>query len=199
MAALSGEEAEAAVKEDYSELFLNPIDSQIRREMKKYEKFGIILERLKIETRDNWRHVELKLSCKNVADLQKMSFFSQYGFSLSKDEEGNYSFFRERETANADSSANLPDATTLKMMAPVLEGFNAVFRVNTPGKVLKTNAHIKTLRNVSWEFNYDRDPNTIMALQNQQFKIVFEGKTADGKAFTLPEVIQKRAAPQKAK
>lgn len=197
MAALSGEESISP--DDRMELFLNPAEDSLRREIRKHEKLGVTVERLKVESRDNWRHVQLKVACKSLADLAKTDIFAQYGFSLSRDSDGNYTLFRDRESRNADSAAGMVDPATLKLMTPVLEGFNAIFRVNTPGKILQANAHTKSIRSVSWEFSFDKDPNAITALQDQQFKIVFDGKGADGKAFSLSPFNQKTSVPPKAK
>ena len=196
MAVLSGDEP--ASRSDRSDLFLIPVEDKIRREIGKYEKQGVHIERLKVQARDNWRHVDLKLSCASLANLAKTDLFSQYGFSLSKGADGNYTFVRDRESGNDASSENLPDAETLKLLTPVIEGFKATFRINTPGKILKTNAHTKTARNATWEFNFDRNPNAITALQDQQFSVVFEGKGEDGKSFSLPEVTRKPPAVPKA-
>jgi len=197
MAVLSGEESQA--RNDHSELFLNPIEQNIRREIQKYEKFGVRIERLKVQAHDNWRQVDLKISCRNLAEMAKTDLFSQYGFSLSKDSDGNYTFFRDRENSNEASSANLPDAETLKMMTPVLQGFKAVFRINTPGKILKTNAHVTDPYNALWAFDFDRSPDAIVALQDQQFSAVFEGKDKDGQKFSLPNLSRRYPAPSRVK
>ena len=197
MAALSGDAPSS--QDDRMELFLNPVEDQIRRELKKYEKLGVTVDRLKVEERDNWRHVELRVSCKSLADLARTDFFPQYGFSLSRDPNGSYTFFRDRESGNENSPVSMMDPATLKLMTPVLEGFDVIFKINVPGQVLQSNAHVKTARGVSWEFSFDKNPNAVVALQEQQFKIVFEGKGSDGKAFSLPEVSQKAVVRAKAK
>lgn len=197
LAYLSGEEPAAA--DPWSGLFLNPVEDQLRRELKKYEKLGIVVDRLKVEARDNWRHVQLKVTCKSLADLARTDFFPEYGFSLSKDADGAYVFFRDRENRDGASSGSIPDPETLKLMTPVLGGFNTVFKVNTPGRITKSNAHAKSLYGAAWEFSYDKDPNAVTRLQDQQFKITFEGKGSDGKSLNLPAVSQRRAAAPKAK
>lgn len=197
MATLSGEPSISP--DDRMELFLNPVEDSMRREIKKYERQGVSIERLKVETRDNWRHVQMKVACKSLTDLAKTDLFAQYGFSLSRDSDGNYTIFRDRESRNADSSAGMVDPATLKLMTPVLEGFSAIFRINTPGRILQANAHTKSIRSVSWEFSFDKDPNAVVALQDQQFKIVFEGRGADGKPLALSPFNPTMAVPAKAK
>jgi len=190
MAALAGEEP--APQDARLELFLNPVEDQIRRELKQYEQFGITVDRLRVDARDNWRHVQLKATCKNLNDLAKADFFDNCGFSLSKDKSGNYVLFRNPASGN-ETSAGLSDPETLKLMTPILEGFTTTFKIATPGKILQSTAHTKSAYSASWEFNFNKDPSAINKLQDQQFKIVFESKTLEGKSYKLPEIFQKKA------
>jgi hypothetical protein len=193
MAALTGDEPVA--QDDRLELFLNPAEDQIRRRLKPYEKLGITVDRLRVETRDNWRHVQLKATCKNLTDLAKADFFADCGFSLSRDKDGNYTLVRDPESQN-ETPAGLPDPETLKLMTPILDGFSTTFKIATPGKIIRTNAHSKSAYAVSWEFNFNKDPSAINKLQDQQFKVVFEGKTLEGKSYSLPAISQKKPGVQ---
>ena len=191
MAALSGD---TTVSPDpYSKIFLNPAEEQLRRELKKYEKFGLSIERLKVDTRDGWRQVQVRVRCKNLADLAKTDIFRTYGFSLTKDPEANYVLFRDRESAG-DASTDVPDPETLKLMTPVLDGFKIVLKINTPGRIIKANSHLRSTHGATWEYDFNRNPNAINQLQDQQFNVVFQGRTAEGKSLSLPEISQKPPA-----
>lgn len=183
MAMAAGETAPVTDEDRHMGLVVSPVEDQIRREIKKYAEYGITLESLTVESRNAWRHVQLKVLFKNLADVAKTDFFPQYGFSLSRNSDGNYVFFRASENKDYNNSVNLIDPETVNLLMPILAGFRIHTKINTPGKILETNAHRKSLYSAVWSFDFDSDPDSFWALQNQDMKIVF-----DGEGLNLPEI-----------
>lgn len=172
MALLEGTSAE----KQPDEIFLDPVESEVRSFFKKYESKGIALDRLKVTPKEgNWRLVSMKLSCKSLADAARSDLFAWYGFDLQPQGDGKLRFFRPAESKSASMTAIDPDA--MKIMTPLCEGFRAAFRLNVPGKILESNAHQAALRSAVWTFDQDRDQRALLALQSQDFSALFE---ADG-------------------
>jgi hypothetical protein len=69
------------------------------------------------------------------------------------------------------------------MLTPLLNGFLVSFTVNSPTKILRTTAPITGAYSASWRFDFSRDPNALIAMQNQRFQLVIEGE-----GITLPKV-----------
>ena len=61
-------------------------------------------------------------------------------------------------------------------MAQLMEGFRAVIRVRTPGRILETNAPEKTDNSATWTFDLEKDPQALQKIQRLAPRIVFEGK-----------------------
>jgi len=181
-----GESATEGVDERFIAVFLNPAEGGIRREIKKYAGLGIALDKLEIKIRESSRYVHMKLSFKNLANVAKADFFRENGFSLSKNSDGNYVLLREagNKPENEPTSLLAPDA--MKLLTPILAGFNVAVNVSVPGKILKTNAHKSAAYSATWNFNEDRDPNAFTTLQNQRFSITF-----DGRGLNLPQIVLK--------
>jgi len=183
MAMAAGETAPATDEDRHVSLLLSPTEDQIRREIKKYAEYGITVESLTVESKNAWRHVQLKVLFKNLADVAQTDFFPQYGFSLSRNSNGDYVFFRANENKDYSTSMDLIDPETVSLLMPILAGFKIHTKINTPGRILKTNAHRKSLYSAVWSFDVDSDPDSLCALQNQDMKIVFDGEGLD-----LPEI-----------
>jgi hypothetical protein len=158
-----------------ADMFLAPDEVQLRKEFKRHESSGITVEQLRVRSHDNWRHVQLKLSFKKLADAARSELFNDCGFTLAKSAKGNFILFRDK----ADQADMLPassDPATAKALAPLLQGLRIDIKVVVPGTILQSNAHRASPNTANWVFDYDQDANALINLQKQQFKIHFEGK-----------------------
>jgi hypothetical protein len=155
-----------------SQVFLRPSEDEIKREIAKYAKNGLKLDSLKVTTKDGWRTVKMRVSFKDLGSIAKADFYADAGFSISRNSAGNYTMQREASGHNA----YLLSPDMMLLLKPIMTGFNVVINVAVPGKILQTNAHRTTGNTATWSYNFDRAPDALSALQNQQFTIVFEGK-----------------------
>lgn len=185
MDAVTGQAYTPAIEDTFQRLFLDPSEDQIKKFLKKYEQFGITIETLKIESRNASRNVTLKLAFTDLARAARADFFPRHGFNLSQTANGTYTFLRTPERDDGGYQIQNLGTDTAGLLAPVMNGFRVALKVNTPGKIIETNASRKTLYNAAWIFDFDKDSNAIKTLQNQTMKIVF-----DGRGIQLPELRQ---------
>lgn len=171
----------------FTRMFLNPDEATLRREFKTYERYGVTIDSLKVQTKGGWRQVALRLAFKDIAQLQKADFFRDYGFSLVKNAGGNYVFVREAASRTRKASDLPLPPETIRLLAPILAGLSLDFNVSVPGRIVTTSAHRQTQNTATWSYRFDKDPNAFVAVQRQQFNVLFEGK-----GLTLPDVRQKQ-------
>jgi hypothetical protein len=196
MRKLQSQLARVAGKEDkddevtrYAYLFLMPREEALRRECERYADLGIEIEKLDVSTRGAWRNVNLKLVFKRIDALPKTPVFKYIGFSLVRNKYGQYVFHRVSEPDPAFNPPNLNDPAVLKSVSPILGGFRVSIRLNTPGRILKTNAPRRSSRACVWVYDFARDPMAVAEIQRGRLVTVFDGSGLD-----LPEFRQVRPA-----
>jgi hypothetical protein len=186
MAKASGETPRPR-EQDVLLLFLNPTEDRIRQEFRKFESMGVKIENLKVDAREAARQVELKVSFKDLASFAQTAFFTEYGFSLSKTADGNYRFSRTTSEADAAAVATLGDPETVKQVTPMLAGFAVTLTLRTPTPIIEANTPRRGLKDATWIYNFDKDPASFVAFQNQNLDVVFRGE-----GLNLPEVKQRQ-------
>ena len=178
LAIVSGDPSDVAAKDDLSALFMDPVEDSMRKRLKGYEKFGITAPTVRVESRNAGRYVTLKLLFDNLANAAKADFFQEHGFFLSKNAKGNYLLNRPAEAPDGSTSMDFSDPESVKLLTPLLGGFKVVIKVNTPTKILDSNATEKAARSATWSFDFDKDPKAVLALQRQAFTVLFDGTGA---------------------
>ena len=183
MARAANEAGPATPRKDYIDMFLYDSDEQIRKELGTLKKYGITVTRLKVEGREARRQMELALQFQNLADVAKTDFFKEYGFSLTKNKDGDYVLQRPPPVREKVDMPDLTKTENARLITPLLAGFFVQVKVNTPSRILRTNAHNKSTRTAVWTFDYDNKPDAFMAVQTEGLGIVFEGK-----GLKIPEI-----------
>ena len=160
-------------------------DDDVRNDFKEFERDGVVLQSLKTETRGGWKHRRMVVGFKSLAGLSKAGFLADRNISLAKDAQGNYVFIQQ-----AGPEGNLPPelaaltgTSANSLFSGMMEGFKAVIRVKTPGRILETNAPEKSERQAGWVFDLERDPEALQKVQEASLRIVFEGKGLDIPTF----------------
>jgi len=171
----------------------NPFDfdeETIREGFKELEKDGIKLESVKSETKDAWKYMDITFSFKDLNALAETEFFKGSSLSLTKNDEGNYVLVQESGDMtgmNPGGDAEMDpemQKMMMKQMAPMFAGMRVAMTINTPGKIIETNASEKKGDDsASWIYDVDKDPDCILDMQKSTVRIVFEGKGID-----LPEI-----------
>jgi hypothetical protein len=185
MAAAAGE-AETEIKEnELAYLLLDPTKEGLEQEINKYRKYGVTTEELKVESRNARKYVTLKLRFKNLAEFAKSDVFQTYGFSLNKNTQGDYVLDRPASFAAGAAETDFSSPEMVRLLTPMLGGFNVIVKVRPPGGILKTNAHRSSQYMATWSFDFDRDSNALMALQKQRMVILFDGRGLDLPKITV--------------
>jgi len=197
--AVSGESLGVPASKDLTTLLFNPTQAALESKLKEYEPLGISVEKLEVKSREARRQVSIKLAFKNIREAARADVFQEYGFSLLRRPDGNYLIYRG--SASPQPGATRPsDPETERLLTPFLEGLSLSFTVHTPGKILATTAPIKGPYSATWLFEFNRDPNVLLTLQNQTFSILFEGEGLKLPTFSVPQQNSQKvsAAPNSA-
>lgn len=173
---VSGRQPAVLLKDPDMMLFLRPEEDKIRKRLAVYQKNGITIDRLRVNSNNSIRNVDLRLKFLNITDVARADFFPDAGFSLYKNDKGNYIFLRKSMSESGRGKTTLLNPDMQKLAAPVTEGFSVSIKVHTPGRVLESNAHDKGVASATWTFDQERDPAAFQKLQNQEFAILIEGK-----------------------
>jgi hypothetical protein len=157
-------------------------EKDIRQDFKDYEKYGVILQSVKIESKNGWKYQHLEVHFESLDGLAQTPLMSDHEISLRRTAEGHYEFL---QTA---TEMMPPDATQSVQMQEMMKGFKAALRIRTPGAILESNAPEHSEREAAWVFDLDKDPEAIKKAENVTIRIVF-----DGKGLNIPE-FQKSSA-----
>ncbi len=176
----------------YVYMFLNPNEKEIRKELESYAEYGVKIKKLQVNTRNAWRHVDLKVTFDDLKKLSQIPAFGYMGFSLVKNKNGNYVFYRANTPDKNIKQPDLTNDTILRQLSPILSGFNFTFILRTPGTVLRTNADRKSTFASMWSFDFDKDPQSIAKLQRNKFITIFSSSGID-----IPEIRVNNNSQQK--
>ena len=184
--AMAAEESVADDEETrYAYMFLMPDEDQIRRECERYARHGITVDNLKIETRNAWRHVDMKILFTNLKGLAATDVFKYVGFALAKNSDGNYVFYRAAEPKQGFNPPDCEDPTVVRMLSPILGGFRVNLILKTPGRIVRTNASRKSGYTSIWTYDFERDPAAVVKIQTHRLITIFDSSGLD-----LPEIRQ---------
>lgn len=166
-------------------VFLDPNEADIRKQIEPFADSGVSIRSIRQESRAASRHVELQLDIANIGMLADNPFFKKHGFSLHKNEAGQYVWSRPPHIDEGGMIVPPPNARDLEQIAPFLAGFKTVIKITPPGRIVSTTASRTTLQTAIWEFDFNRQPTAVQTLLRQNFYIVFDAPQAN-----LPELRQ---------
>lgn len=160
-------------------------DEDIRNDFKEFERDGVTLRSLRTEARNGWRSRRLLIGFKSLSGLAKAGFLGDRNISLARNPQGNYVFTQQvgREGNLPPELAAFTEESADSLFSGMMQGFKAVIRVRTPGRILETNAPEKSDRQAGWTFDLERDPEALQKVQEASLRIVFEGKGLDIPTF----------------
>lgn len=159
----------------YLGLLLNPSENRIRQKVTSYKIDGLALKEVKVKSRDGSREVTMVLTFKRITDLAQADFFAEQGFALTRLPTGNYRLTRKGTGVPAQSPVDLNDPQVVRMLTPVLGGFEATVGVKTPGRILKANTTRRSRQQAVWTFDFDRDPTAFRDFYSKPLILIFEG------------------------
>lgn len=164
------------VKEDVD--WLTAFDEAvIRREWDKVAQEGVKLDRVVTESTNGWRLMTADIQFVDLQKLFDCGMIRDCHVSLTRGPDGQYGF--QQSLTLAKSMKSLPPGIDLKTMGPMLammmQDFNAVFRVEAPGRIIRSNADRTEGRKAIWEMN-GKQADVISRLQDLDLRMMFEGK-----------------------
>jgi len=173
------------VPDGFDRYLFDPVDNDLRALLRSYASYGVTAEKVEVRTHDARREVEIKADFKDLAQLSKTGLFKQYGFKLSRLQNGQYQLFRAAVTNDPEALAVFSDPESLRQVTPLLSGFNVSLNVRVPGKIIKSSAPERgvTPYSATWVFDFDREPKAFVDLQRQEFNVIFEAGNV-----RLPEI-----------
>jgi hypothetical protein len=168
----------AAAGADYLPLVLGPVQEQLREYLRKTLPDDARVETCLVESGEGLRRVTVVVNAADLAALDRVPAFRDYGFKLSRLNSGNYRLARGPVTdpnAPAPAADDLSDPETVRLLTPVLGGFKATLSVETPSPILEANSNRRSLRRVDWEFDFNRNPADFRAFHTERLSVVFDG------------------------
>ena len=164
-------------------LFIEPDQTRIQKKLEQYKKLGISVQSIKVDTSGTWRTVNLKVSFKSIESLSKTDLFPTFGFTLMKNQAGDYVMQHVNPNASQVEKPDLSSPATVKELSSILAGLSVSIKVNTPGQILRTNGQQSMANSVSWDFDFNRNPSALVDLQTKALIVEFSGKD-----LNIPEV-----------
>jgi len=160
-------------------------EQKVRDQFKELEDEGITLKDVSSKTEDGWQYMTVAFDFKNFDSLENADTPLE-GFSLSKDAAGNYVF-------TSGGGGEAPEMTDeekqqAQMMAAMFAGMKIDIRINTPGKVIETNAPIKGADYAQWVYDIDADPMALTRMETEGMRLVFSGQGVDIPTFSAADV-----------
>jgi hypothetical protein len=171
--------------DERTRLFFDPEEVALKKLVQEYAKYGVSLERIRVQSKRGTREVRLKVAIDRLAALAASDLFPAYGFSLSKTHSGDYEFYRVPGKFGEEAPLNMSDPDTTKMLIPFFNGFRVSTKVQAPTQLLETNAGIETRYSSVWTYDFDKDPEAILKLQREPWRMVFGGR-----GVNLPDIKQ---------
>jgi len=159
----------------YLELLLNPSENRIKNKVESYKVDGLTLKEVKVESRDGSRQVKLQLIFKSIQSLAKTDFFADQGFTLKRIQGGNYRLTRKGMKAASSEPVDLNDPKVVRLLTPILGGFDATIGVKTPGRIREANTTRRSLRQAVWNFEFNREAEDFRKFYTKDLVVVFEG------------------------
>ena len=168
-------------------MLFDPKDADVKARLDNYAKLGFEIQEYSFKSQRARRHIKFRLKFDDISVFSKADFFHTYGFSLSKNGQGQFVIKNSPVTTEKPSKEwDFSDPEVKKLVAPFLNGFRFSLKMKLPGRVVKSNAHQKRGNELEWVYTFDRDPYAIQKLQRDHVSVVFESPGATLPSFKQP-------------
>ncbi|MFC1462028.1 hypothetical protein ACFLQU_00340 [Verrucomicrobiota bacterium] len=172
----AGEEYVPRPVDKHFELFMDPSDKAVHDLVDTYKPYGITLEQFKIEVQEGRRRIRIHLRFSDLAKAAESDLFRvHWPVTLVKQADGSYQFNARNGQPSAAPNLDFSDPATLKAITPILRGFKASIRINTPGPIVSTSAPSKAGHSAVWTFSFNGNPRAFSAFQSANMSIRFQG------------------------
>lgn len=162
----------------------NPLffeEDRISRAFRKYRDGGVTLDAVKVSVREGWKYADLTISFRSLDALSRLWLFENSVITVKRTPEGNYLLYQQ--PVNFAGDVDLRDPAVMRDLGPLLSGFQVSVKIESPARVMDSNALRQADRTVQWDANLDRDPASLGRLQAGGLYVVLNGSE-----ITLSEV-----------
>lgn len=153
-------------------------EKKIRSEWAKMNPEGVRLLGVSTEDRDGWRYMLADIRFDSLQKLIDSGMLSECQISLTGGPDGQYGFVQGFNLEKATKS--LPpgmDISSLRpMMAMMMQDFRGEFTIQTPGRIIRSNADRTENNNKAiWAMNGNQ-AGLMDKLENFDLRLMFDGK-----------------------
>jgi hypothetical protein len=150
-------------------VLLDPRDATVKQFVGSLAAYGVTLTDLRIRNANGRRSVRMGLAFSDFQKAMSAPALGDANVHLGRRGDGKWELAREG-SLSTNGVMTVAAATAL---APVFGGFSVRLKVRTPGPVLETTAPKKSPRAVAWEFDFNRDPQSIEQVFSGPLRVVY--------------------------
>jgi hypothetical protein len=150
-------------------VLLDPRDATVRQFVGSLAPYGVTLTDLKIRVANGRRSVRMALAFSDFQKAMSAPALSDANVRLGLRGDGMWELAREG-SLSTNGAVTAAAATAL---APVFGGFSVKLKVKTPGPIMETTAPKKSPRAVAWEFDFNRDPQSVEQAFHAPLRVVY--------------------------
>lgn len=150
-------------------VLIDPKESSVRQYIESLASYGVSLSDLRIRNANGKRSVRVGLA---FTDLQKAVTappLRDANLRFGRRNDGMWELSRD----GAASTNALMSAAVANSLAPTLGGFSARIKVRTPGAIVETTAPKKSPMAVAWEFDFNREPQSVEQAFYAPLRVVY--------------------------
>jgi hypothetical protein len=150
-------------------VFVNPEESSIRQYIGTLSPYGIALTDVRVRKGAGRRTVRVVLSFNDLRKAVTAPPLKDARLQFGKRPDGMWEFVRE----GAGGTNSVMTASSANAVTSAMGGFVARMRIKTPGVVVETTATRRSQKSVAWEFDFNREPNSVEQAFSSQLRVVY--------------------------
>lgn len=152
-------------------------ESVIRSEWSKHQRAGVELTSVQTSLADGWRSMTADIRFDSLQQLFDCGMIKDCHIALTRGPSGQYGY--QQSVDLKEASQSLPGGMDLKTLKPVfamvMKDFKATFRVEVPGKIVRSNGDREEGRAAIWELNGEQE-DLMERLQALDLRVMFMGE-----------------------
>ncbi len=169
-------------------------EAAIRARFRGWTGRGVRLRSVAVSRRQEWMQVEAAVEFDSLETLAQLPMLGDCAVAVSQEQNQSYRLaVCAPKMSGRPGLPDFADPETQQMLKSMLNGCKITVRIEPPTEILKSNAPRSDGRAVIWEYDVDRSPAVLAALDGALFEVFFRGLGADIPVFDKKAV--ENAAP----
>lgn len=152
----------------------------------------LTLKKVSTETRREWRIIKIETGFRDIKDLGQWPLLYRLGMSYKRIDNGRRGML-SIEMPTLDRFGDLPsmdNPRTRENLTPILTGLLIKFRAQFASRILESNGSTTAGQTAFWEFDFDRNPDTLDTLNRTPLYVVLENPPTTWTEFSRPAINQ---------